>query len=359
MTDETIGGDVTPSEALAAPETQAPAPEAQSEAPQMGAVERRLREAGLMGDEGDKPADKPGAAPKAEAESEGPARGPDGKFLSKEPVAPEAAQKPVEADKAAKPVEPAKPTEAAPVRFSADAKAEWEKTPPAVRAETQRAMRELETGIEKYRQTVEPLKPWLDYAAKNNQTLPEALERYRNVEQELIADPVKGLDTICRNMGFTLRDVAAQLTGQKPEETTARTENYIAQLQNKIAALEEQVGGVTKTIEGQREQGIRQQIDAFAAQPGRERFDELSDKIALFISKGVASDLAEAYDMADRLNPAPSRLPPPQTAPLAHTQKAHLSVQGAPSSGSNPAHRQRSASTSEALQRAFAATGLA
>lgn len=357
MTDEAIGGDVAPSETVAAPEAQTP-PEAQSEAPKMGAVERALRQVGLM--EGDAP-DKPAA--EKPAETDGPSRGLDGKFVAKEtppePVKAAETPKDVKPAEPAKPVDVAKPADAAPSRFSADAKAEWEKTPPAVRAETQRAMRELEGGIEKYRQTMEPLKPWLELAAKQNQSLPQALERYHSVERELEADPVRGLDLICRNMGFTLRDIAARITGQKPDEATAQTENYIARLQDQIAALQDQVGGVTKTIETQRTQGLWQHIDGFAAQPGRERFEELSDDIAFFLKSGRASDLAAAYDLAARLNPAPVIAPPPQSALQAQTPKAHLSVQGAPSSGSNPAHRQRSASTREALGRAFAATGLA
>lgn len=335
MTDEDLG---------------APAPEPVADSapsPSTGeALERAFRSQGLTGEA---PAEAPeGEDAPAEAK-ESPARGPDGKFAPKAPEAEAAPEKPAE--------QPAEaPKGDAPSRFSPDAKAEWEKTPAPVRAEVSRAFRELEGGIERYRQQVEPLRPFIDMAQKSGTTIDQALSRYVGLEQMIAKDPIAGLDQVCKNLGMSLRDVAAHVMGQPAQGN----EGEVARLQQEIAALKQQVGGVSTTIEQQREREVLQQVEQFAAQPGRERFEELSDAIAQLITAGIAKGLDDGYEMAARLNPAaaPASPPPPAAQTReAPSRKAHISVQGAPS-GSNPASRQRSASTDEALQRAFGAVGL-
>ncbi|MEM9523127.1 MAG: hypothetical protein AAF982_03900, partial [Pseudomonadota bacterium] len=76
------------------------------------------------------------------------------------------------------------------------------------------------------------------------------------------------------------------------------------------------------------------------------------------LETGYASDLRDAYDKADRLNPAPhpaaSAAPPPpvQTRPA-------LSITGAPGAGSDPDARRASKTRSEAIARGFSRAGLA
>jgi hypothetical protein len=108
-------------------------------------------------------------------------------------------------------------------------------------------------------------------AAKGGKKLKDVVASYVNMENVLRADTVKGLELICQNVGTSLREVAAKLLGLTTDEANTTTEM------------------VTK----------------FAADPANPRFEELADDIAFFL-KTRTKDLAEAYKLAERLNPAPA-----------------------------------------------------
>lgn len=284
-------------------------------------------------------------------------RNPDGTF--------KAAEKPIEGEikpEVAK-VE-TKPVSAAidaPSRFSADAKAAWATAPDAVKSEVTRAIRELEGGIQQYQQAFEPYKAFDQQLKQNGQTFQEVFDHYTGIEALLERDPIRGLDTICQNLGTSLRDIAAHVMGQPQDQQASQQDAVIRELRNEISELKKGLGGVSTTIKSQQERAIQEQVDAFSVD--KPRFDELAQDIAFFLNSGRTKDLQEAYDLAERLNPAPVAAPAPaaqaaQPAALAQTQKGQLSTTGAPSSGSNPANRKPPASARDALDRAFAQAGL-
>jgi len=293
-------------------------------------------------------------------------RNPDGTFKAK---ADDTTAKPVTDPKqAVKPDAAATdPTKAVnfsepPSRFSADAKAQWATAPEAVRAEATRAIKELEGGIEQYRQSYEPFREFDKQLKTNGQTFKEVFDHYTGIEQLLAKSPLEGLDRICQNMGFSLREIAAHVMGQPADQQATQQEGVIRELRNQIANLEKQIGGVTTTIQSQQEKTVLSQIEQFAAD--KPRFEELSTDIAFFLKNGRAKDLQEAYDLAERLNPAPQATvsaPAATAAPqadTAQTRKGQLSTTGAPSSGSNPANRKPPASARDAIDRAFANVGI-
>jgi hypothetical protein len=333
----------SPQETPAAPEAPAePKVEAAGDKPR---TRREALEAAL---------NKVSEEPKAET-SEGPARGPDGKFLPKDATA--APTAPLEAPKApeAKPdsQEAKTPLSDPPTRFSADAKAAWKDAPEPVKGEIKRAITELETGLKRYQQVVEPLKPYVEMAQKQGTTVHEALGNYVRMEQMLRQNPAQGLRALAQNMGITPADVASMLTGQAAPQGNDKDREIIA-LRNEIQGLKQQFGQVSQTVQQTRTQAIEQSVQDFAAK--NPRFDELADEIARMLQTGYASDLQDAYAKADRLNPAPQ--PPAFVPPPTPQTRPALSVTGAPSSGSNPANRQPSATRREALMRAMGAAGL-
>lgn len=294
-------------------------------------------------------------------ENAGRERNPDGTFKAK--AGDDPAAKPLDA----KPVTPADQTKTAnfndaPGRFSADAKAQWATVPEAVRAEATRAIKELEGGIEQYRQSFEPYRELDKQLKTTGQTFKEVFDHYTGIEQLLAKSPIEGLDRICQNMGLSLRQVAQHVMGQPADQQATQHETTIRELRNEIAALQKEVGGVSTTIKTQQEKAVLSQIEQFAAD--KPRFEELSNDVAFFLQNGRAKDLQEAYDLAERLNPAPVAAPAPaapaaqQQADPAQTRKGQLSTTGAPSSGSNPANRKPPASARDALDRAFANVGL-
>lgn len=306
-----------------------------------------------------KPAPEPTkVAEKTDKPAEGPKRAPDGKFASTEPVKAEGEEPAPRQTNFPDP----------PKRFSEDAKAAWNEAPEPVRAEVHRATKEMEAGLAKYKGDAEAfseLKEFADLAKSQGTTLKDAMRNYVGMENMLRKDPIAGLQQIAQNLGIPLRDIAAHIVGQKPDQVASQHERIISELKQTVQQLQQQIGGVTKTIDQQREQSASQTVAQFASSPGHERFEELATDIKFFLETKRASDLDEAYTLADRLNPGPARPATPAISPTikpdtaAQTRKGSLSVNGAPSSGSDPATRKPPSSAQESVKRAFAQLGLA
>jgi len=303
---------------------------------------------------------------KPEVKAEPKARDEAGKFAAKAPTEPQQAA-PVEQKQPAVTEQPVKPTQfsEAPKRFSDDGKAAWQAAPEPVRAEIHRAVKELETGLSQYREVVEPLKPYLDLAKQNNTTINKALDQYIGLERALksqdVATKLTGIEEVFRHAGISPRDYAAHILGQTPDQVQSQQDSTINELRQHISRLEQQLGGVTQTMEQQRKSATLTEINKFAAD--HPRFEELADDIAFFMESGRATDLSDAYELAQRLNPAPATASTPapvipaQPAADAHT-KGTKSISGSPAPGSSPAaKRAPSKSNREALDRALAALG--
>jgi hypothetical protein len=165
-------------------------------------------------------------------------------------------------------------------------------------------------------------------------------------------------------MGLSLRDVAAHIMGQTPEQNASQSDATIRELKQELASLKEQVGGVTQTFKQQQEQSTLTEINKFAAD--HPRFDELANDIAFFMQSGRAKDLPEAYELAERLNPAPAKAAEPAASsaapviePPVQPDKGQKSINGAPSSGLTSSRKKGGPvpSLDESLDRAFGRAG--
>lgn len=302
---------------------------------------------------------------KAEAKVEPKPRDDTGKFAAKQPAeAKPVAQESPDVTPVAETQDKPTAFHEAPKRFSDDAKSAWQTAPEPVRAEIHRAVKELETGISQYRDFVEPLKPYAQMAQQNNTTLQKALDNYIGLEKALkssnMAEKLGGIEEVFRHAGINQREYAAHLLNQTPDPAQSQQDNVIRELRQEIASLKQQVGGVTQTFQQQREQSTLQEINDFASRPEHARFEELADDIAFFMKTGRAQDLSEAYQLADRLNPAPVKAAvqtpviPATTTADAHT-KGTKSISGSPSPGSSPAAKKGpSPSIRKALESAMA-----
>jgi len=167
-----------------------------------------------------------------------------------------------------------------PKRFTAAAKEAWASAPETVRAEMLRLEAELTAGLRKYQAAAArdaSLAEFHTMAAKGGTTVREALSRYVNLESQLRTDPVKGLEIICQNIGMSLREVAANVLGLTPDQGQSEADP------------------------------AHESVTKFAADPAHARFEELSEDIAFFLKSGRTEDLAEAYRLAERLNPVLSK----------------------------------------------------
>lgn len=262
----------------------------------------------------------------------------------------------------------------APERFSTDAKAAWETAPEPIKAEVHRALRELEQGHQKYKADADAygeIREYADMAKQHGTSVKDALTRYTGLERRLTSqDPqtkTSAIVEVLRYAGVSPHEFAGQILGVRPDQARSQQDDTIYALRRELADVKQQLGGVTTTIGEQRKNETLNEIAKFAE--SHPRFDELGESIAKLITTGMAADLNEAYEMADRLNPGAAA----QTGATdaggaranlglgasddlqAQTLKGSKSVAGAPSAGSDPARKGKpSSSIREALKRAQA-----
>ena len=330
------------------------------------------------------PEPKPEDDAKAEAEAAADAKPEPKKAKPKPPVA-EAKPESAKASDTAPSQPPAdrSPHHEPPSRLDDAAKAEWSAAPESVKGAVHRAFREMESGIQKHREAAEafePLRQFHDLARQGGTDLQTALSRYVGLEQELRRDPIAGLEIVVQNLGLkgpngqpaTLRDVAAFVLGQKPDQVASRQEAVIGQLRQQVQQLQQQVGGVTQSMQAQRVSGMAEEVARFSAQPERARFAELQDDMQFFLTSGRISAnlppqerLAMAYELAERINPAPSAPLTPAKTPLDQTQDSpkplkpagQKSISGAPGDGvTNP--KPQKLDRKEAINKAMRDAGL-
>ena len=321
-----------------------------------------------------KPA-KADAKPEAETKPEPVAkdRAADGKFMA--PVAAEPKPEP-------------KPTafREAPPRFDDAAKSEWEAVPEGTRGAIHRTVRELEQGITKHREAAEafePIRKYADMAKQSGTDLATALQRYTGMEQELRRNPVAGLQAVVANLGIknpqtgmpvTLRDIAAHVLGQKPDQVASQHEASNQQLRQQVAQLQQQISGVTQHVQSQQQEArvasVASEWDGFKA--SNPRATELEPHMAEFLQKypapanmPVRERLADAYAFAAAKFPSPTGAhTADHIAPLAQTQvqpkpinpAGQKSVSGAPSGKAEVATRKLS--RKEAINKAMSQIGL-
>lgn len=269
----------------------------------------------------------------------------------------------------------------APDKFIPSAKDVWRNVPGEVKGEIARIMKEHDDEIAGAREFITPLVKYHQMAQQTGTSLPEALDRYVNMEQALRSDPASGFKALLENMemqpteaiGHMLRafnvdpQALAQHIAQNPQayfpqaprqQQPAPEDPRIAQLQGHI------------------EQMQKDQIRATVIEPFRSshpRYAELESDIAFFLQSGripqslsLNERLEVAYDMAARLSPASSASDFPSDEGLAPQQSrvatdlsGTKSVRGAPSSGvDTSARRKRNMSRGEAIEAAMSDLGL-
>lgn len=292
----------------------------------------------------------------------GPARDANGRFVKKtEAGAPETSAEGGEADASADPAGDKAAPDAVkyepPTRFTKEAKEAWAKAPPEVQAEVDRAVKELESGLGKYKEQAEAfskLERFADMAREYKVELPEMMENFIAFDRLAATDLVGAVDALAQAQGVDVKQLAEHILGQTPE--TRQAQSRWAEIQQENARLKEQLAERERrerrqTEEQKRSQAERNQqiVEEFKGQ--NPRFAELEEHVVdiLFNSKtfertgDLSVDLPKAFERAERLNPLPrvnASSPVPQVAPSqqpAQTRKTGLSISGAPGPGSNPA----------------------
>lgn len=296
--------------------------------------------------------------PEAKAARE---RAPDGKFAPKEPKEPSAPVVAEPADGSGQEGETKpRPSEGRdytkpPAHFLPRAKEAWPSVNPDVQGEVHRMAQNYEKGIAEYKESHEnwtKLREFDQMAKQAGTTVPDALKNYVAIDQLLRTNPVEGIGRVLNAAGITPEQYANHILGQKQQAAQNPQQAQTNQLGQTIQQLTAQIQQMQQR-EQQREQEaaeakriaeIEQKfITPFKAE--HPRYDELQDDIAFFLNSGkIPSNLSEqerleaAYDMAERINPAPqfkAKDEPgtPAFAPRTLDPSGQKSVTGSPTPG--------------------------
>jgi hypothetical protein len=300
---------------------------------------------------------------------------------------------------AEKPAEEAKPATVetkhpdAPKWMTKHAAAEWQKLPEVVREEVVKRSEAFDKGYAEIKTKADRLDELKEYEQMSEQAygqpLKETLKYYAKMDREL-ANPdtaLAALENIVSNMPYKGTDgkiykwdlpQLAEYILQQSEQGVSSFQDPQADIQRELADVKRQLAEFQQGIQSQREieqktqreqttQSIQKQIETFAA--SAPRFDELVDDIDMILSSpkfqktgDTVADLKKAYEMAERLKPAPSLSPPAPdlraTDTAAQTRRGSASISGAPS-GSTPAGKRLVASSPrEAARMALSKMGM-
>jgi hypothetical protein len=243
-----------------------------------------------------------------------------GKFVSKEPKEPSASTAEQADGSGQDGKAQARPSEGRdytkpPAHFLPRAKEGWGSTPPDVQGEVHRMVENYEKGLSEYKESHEKWKPLREFeqiAKQAGTTVPDYLKSVYAIDQLIRTNPVEGIKRVLATANITpeqyARHVLQQAQQNPPNPQQDKLGQTIQQLQQQITQMQER--------DKQREEESRlQQVAQKFIEPFKTdhpRYDELEGDIAFFLNSGkISSSLSErerleaAYDMAERINPAP------------------------------------------------------
>jgi hypothetical protein len=195
--------------------------------------------------------------------------------------------------------------------------AEWEKLPPAVRAEVERRENDFHKGIEQYkdRATVaqeweRTCQPFMATISSFGVTPQVAAQELFKADHLLRYSPtpqkVQMLMKIAGDYGVDLQTLAngiQQIAGEQVWQQQNPMDPRTQQLQTRVNQLEQQLNTTQQQRVAQETSSIDGEIAAFAADPDHEHFGILQKDMAVLLQNGMAKDLDGAYEMAMRQNP--------------------------------------------------------
>lgn len=279
-----------------------------------------------------------------------------------------------------KPLETAKKDETAPVkpkyeppaRWTATAKAKWEALDDEVKAETDRTVKELEKGMNTYKERaskMDELKEFEDIAVKAGTTVKNAMSNYVAIDKDLNSgDParqLKALDHLFAVSKIDKTQLAKFYLDQAGRPADQQQVNpEILALKREIAELRQQSQGTAQTIEQQRYQQVTQHITQWAQD--KPLADTLAPQIAQHVQEGLSLDDAYAkavsaqQEIARQMGFIPQTAAPATTTatPQAQPLKGSKSITGSPGAGSYQATQKPSSNNMEAVRKAMAELGV-
>lgn len=211
---------------------------------------------------------------------------------------------------AAAPVAEVAPTEKVPDTWRPEAKAEWAKVPPTVRAEIVKREGDIAKFVGDTKTDVlistEVKKVFAPYAKDYQRFgiepishMEGLLRGYHSILFGSPEDKVQVLQALAKDAGLDIAKLAAGIPAG--QAVNADFNNALKLRDERIAQLEAGFTGVSTQIQKQRETELSADVLAFAQT--HPAFFELADDITALINTGAVKSLAEAYEIAELRNP--------------------------------------------------------
>jgi hypothetical protein len=237
---------------------------------------------------------------------------------------PEVEEEPTEEEAEAESAPAAAPATApkeAPAAFSAEAKAEWAKTPAKVQDAILKREQDVNRGVQELRQRYaevdQALQPRMDLIRRHGHTPGQAVNQLFAWFEALSANPQQAFPALMQSFRLDPRQIFGHLQQQQqPGQQTdqpqdpgiaPQTQQYITNLEQRFNQLSNAVaqkfGSLESTFQAQSEAKTKEILDQWAQ--GKEHFEEVRQMMAHLIGSGAipplpngGADLDKAYDMA-------------------------------------------------------------
>lgn len=316
------------------PVEEKPAPEAKPDKPDLDtaikrAFDRAQAEKDAKAPKAEpEPAKEPKAAePKAEAKAEPETpeakaereRNPDGKFKAKDAPEPSAPADKVDGQDGEPKPRPSEGRDYSkpPAHFLPRAKEAWATVNPDVQGEVHRMAQNYEKGIAEYKESHEnwsKLKDFDQIAKSAGTTVPDYLRSVYAIDQLIRTNPVEGIKRVLATANITPEQYARHILQQSQQPANPQAQQQ-GQLQQTVQQLTQKLSQMEQRDQQREEEARLAQVAQRFIEPFKAdhpRYDELESDIAFFLKSGkIPQTLSEterleaAYDMAERINPAP------------------------------------------------------
>lgn len=256
------------------------------------------------------------STPKADHPTD-PKRYADGSFKPTKAAPEKAAPEPNEPSKddQAKASVAAQPADAPPAGWTADAKAEWSKLSPALKAAVIKRETEIANGgrqwSEEKRRYEAMIAPVAESARARGMDVSQGLQTLVAAQRALDTDPVNAIKHIARSYGVDLATLAGTQAANGSPEAQSQQPDIAALVRQAVNPILAPIQQRFAAEDQQRQQSAVDFVTTFATSPGHEHFDSVQDEIMAMIPTIQASNpsfdrtqvLQEAYDRATYANP--------------------------------------------------------
>ncbi len=219
----------------------------------------------------------------------------------------------------------------APESLPKEAKAEWDKTPPAIQAAFVKREADMAKGVQelkgRYELIDQALAPHTDALRQMNATPGEAVNRMFLWFKALAGNPAHAFPELAKSMGMdwakliapqgaqqtATQAAAAEGAGAAPEipepvrAYVSNLENHVKQLTDYVQQIGSRFGSVEHNINSQNEARTQENLKLWST--GKAHFEEVRQDMAKLIETGIVPlkdgqvDLDTAYERAIYLNP--------------------------------------------------------